>query len=108
MASKSYASGPTFDAAARTVTVEPNCYVVLTSGSVAGIGDIPADSAPETHIYGTHGCVRVENATAPVTVYSLDGRIVARAEASESVEIGLPAGAYAVRCGTGTAKVMVR
>ena len=108
VASKSYASGPTFDAAARTVTVEPNCYVVLTSGSVAGIGDIPADSAPETHIYGTHGCVRVENATAPVTVYSLDGRIVARAEASESVEIGVPAGAYAVRCGTGTAKVMVR
>ena len=52
--------------------------------------------------------MRVENATAPVTVYSLDGRIVARAEASESVEIGLPAGAYAVRCGTGTAKVMVR
>ena len=69
---------------------------------MAGIGDIPADSAPET--ISTHGCVRVENATAPVTVYSLDGRIVARAEASESVEIGLPAGAYAVRCGTGTAK----
>ncbi len=108
VASKSYASSPSFDAAAKTVTVEPNCYVVLTSGSVAGIGNVTIGSEAGTVIYGAQGCVRVENATAPVTVYTLDGRVAGGAEASQAVEIALPAGAYAVRCGAEAAKVMVR
>ena len=87
VASKSYASSPSFDAAAKTVTVEPNCYVVLTSGSVAGIGNVTIGSEAGTVIYGAQGCVRVENATAPVTVYTLDGRVAGGAEASQAVEL---------------------
>lgn len=105
--SKSFDSNPSFDAAAKTVTVEPNCYVVLASDNVTGIeGTAIGDAAETVAIQPGRGEIRVTNCTADVTVYTLDGATVASAKGDAS--FGVEPGLYIVRAGQTVAKVLVK
>ena len=105
--SKSFDSNPSFDAAAKTVTVEPNCYVVLASDNVTGIeGTAIGDAAETVAIQPGRGEIRVTNCTVDVTVYTLDGATVASAKGDAS--FGVEPGLYIVRAGQTVAKVLVK
>lgn len=98
-------SNPTFDAAAKTVTVQPNCMVVVTNRNVSSVKDVTEEAA--LRVYGEQGTLRVVNAEATVSVYTLEGLRVAEAEGSD-LSFNLPAGIYVVRSGNTTAKAIVR
>lgn len=105
--SKSFDSNPSFDAAAKTVTVEPNCYVVLANSKVAGVEEVTASEyADATAVYAAEGAIYVINCDDNVTVCTLDGSIVASAkgDASFAVERGV----YIVRAGSTVTKVLVK
>lgn len=106
VASKSYDSNPVFDAAAKTVTVEPNCYAVITTTDISGVEGIETDSTVSTVIYGMAGVIRVANCEGAVDVYSLDGSKVAGAYGDSTINVA--PGMYVVRAGGKTAKVLVK
>ncbi len=107
--SKSYDSNPSFDAAAQTVTVEPNCYVVLASDNVSGIEEVSvsgADNADNVAIYALQGAISVANCDSNVTVYTLDGATIASAHGNATFNVN--PGLYIVKAGNNTAKVLVK
>ncbi|MCH5227358.1 MAG: hypothetical protein J1F16_06030 [Muribaculaceae bacterium] len=106
--SQSYASVSTFDAEAGTVTVPANCYVVIGSSDLngAGVEGITADEVKGLTVMGAYGEIIVTNARGGATVYSLDGKAVAKTPENGSVSV--PAGLYVVRCGKDAVKVMVK
>lgn len=106
VASKSFGSNPTFDAAAKTITVEPNCYAVVTTSDISGIDDIAYDKEAETVIYSTPGEIRVANNDGAVQVYTLDGARIADTEGNATLQVA--PGIYVVRAGAKTAKVIVK
>ncbi|MCM1369274.1 MAG: alpha-amylase family glycosyl hydrolase [Candidatus Amulumruptor caecigallinarius] len=107
--SKSYQSNPSFDAAAKTVTVEPNCYVVIaTKDALSGVDDITIDNAKDVSIYSGNGCINVANSKASVNVYSIDGALAGSAAASEMVSIPVSSGIYVVKAGEKVSKIIVR
>lgn len=111
VASKSYESNPIFDAAAKAVTIEPNCYAVFGSKSLLMEGGLSKVENDATHIYGVYGGIRIDDAAGDAEVYALDGSKVAKAHKADLNEggvISLPAGIYVVRCSGKSAKVMVR
>ena len=105
IASKSYGSNPVFSASAQTVTVEPNCYVVIVSDSVTEVKDIVADSESTAVIYPTAGGITVENYEGPVSVYSLGGGKVAAGHGAGTLSVA--PGIYVVRAGERAVKVVV-
>lgn len=105
--SKSFDSNPSFDAAAKTVTVEPNCYVVLANSKVAGVEEVSVTGdADATAVYAADGAINVTNCTDNVYVYTLDGATVATAKGDASFTVGK--GLYIVRAGKTVAKVLVK
>ena len=106
VASKSYGSNPSFDAAAKTVTIEPNCYAVIATNNVSAVDEIADNGADAFKAYGVEGGIRVTNAAGNVDVYTLTGQRVASA-AADGV-IALPQGIYIVRSGSEGAKVLVK
>lgn len=106
IASKSYATNPTFDVAAGTVTVPANSYVVITNTKVLDVEGIEAE-ADSLSVYGAEGSLVVTNAPAGIEVYGLDGTLRYSSKA-EAARVELPAGLYIVRSGSRTAKVLVR
>ncbi|MDE6578830.1 MAG: hypothetical protein K2J82_05140 [Muribaculaceae bacterium] len=104
--SKSYDSEPVFDAAAKSVTVPANCYVVIGTKDVVEVKGIEADVEGQVRIYGGVGEIVVVNATMPATVYSLDGRKVATL--AEDGNVSVAGGLYVVRCGSKSVKVVVK
>ena len=106
VASKSFDSNPSFDAAAKTVTVEPNCYAVISTKDVSGIDDVVFEATEGTRIFAVPGGVRVVNCEGAVEVYSLDGIAVATAAGDATIDV--EPGTYVVRAAGKTAKVQVR
>lgn len=105
--SKSFGSNPTFDAAAKTVTVEPGCYVVITSANVTGVDEMEYTGATNaTRIYSEAGEIRVVNCNGPVNVYTIDGANVASASGDAAIQV--TPGTYVVRADGTTAKIIVR
>ncbi len=106
VASKSYGSNPSFDAAAKTVTIEPNCYAVIATNNVTAVDEIGAEAADAFRAYAVEGGIRVANAEGNVDVYTLTGQHVASAAADATIP--LPQGIYIVRSGSQGAKVLVK
>ena len=106
--SQSYGSNSFFDAVAGTVTVPPNCYVVIGSVSLedAGVEGIEAEGNVSLNAYGANGEIVVVNAINGATVYSLDGKVIGAVEGSGIVPAS--AGVYVVKSGKETVKVVVR
>lgn len=110
MLSWSYNSEPSFDAAAGTVTIPANCYVVIGSKSLtpAKVENIQRDEEPvnELWAHGGYGEVIVDHAANGATIYSLDGKIIGRV--SESGRVKANSGMYIVRGAKKSVKVIVR
>lgn len=106
VASKSFDSNPSFDAAAKTVTVEPNCYAVISTKDVSGIDDVVFEATEGTRIFAVPGGVRVVNCEGAVEVYTLDGIAVATGAGDATIDV--EPGTYVVRAAGKTAKVQVR
>lgn len=107
--SKSFESNPSFDAAAKTVTVEPNCYVVLASDNVTGIHEVAisgSDNADNVAIYAMEGAITVANCDTNVNIFTLDGATVASAKGNGTFNVN--PGLYIVKAGKTTAKVLVK
>lgn len=108
VASKSYGSNPIFDAAAKEVVIEPNCYAVFATNNVTSVEGIGIDSDDMLSVTCADGGILVRGANGTVDVYTLDGSHAASVDAHGETSISLKPGVYAVRCGGKTAKVMVR
>lgn len=105
--SKSFDSNPVFNAAAKSVTVEPNCYVVIASDNVTGMEETAIENAADTPaILVGKGTVNVTGCTDNVTVHTLDGATVATARGNASFAVA--PGMYIVRAGRTVAKVLVK
>ena len=106
IASKSFDSHPVFDAKAKTMTVEPGCYAVVTTTNISNIESVADEVMSATRIFPMGGEIRVVNNDTDVYVYTLDG--VKVAEGRGETSIAVPAGMYVVRAGGKTAKVAVK
>lgn len=104
-ASKSFDSNPTFDAAAKTVTIPANCYAVVTTKQITGVENIEYEIADTTRIFGQQGEIHTVNCNGPVEVYSLDGSLVATAYGNVAIQVA--PGTYVVRADGKTAKVRI-
>ena len=104
--SKSFNTEPVFDAAAKSVTVPANCYVVIGSKDLAEVEGVIADEADSLCVWSVEGGIEVANVAGAVTVYSIDGAKVATI--SENGQVALGVGLYVVRGGSKTFKVIVR
>lgn len=105
--SASYDSTPTFDAAAGTVTVAPNCYAVIGSRSLTDVDEI-RDITPGLAVRGGEGCLYIDHADEPVSIYTISGVEVGNCQATDAVTIMMPRGIYILRCGHHSAKIAVR
>lgn len=107
IASKSYATNPTFDVAAGTITVPANSYVVMVNNKV--LLDVEGIEVTEDalSVYGTDGALIVNNAPAGIEVYALDGTLRYASKAT-SANIELAKGLYIVRSGSTSKKVIVK
>ncbi|MCH5225730.1 MAG: hypothetical protein J1D77_06995 [Muribaculaceae bacterium] len=106
---KSYDSMPSFDAQAGTVSVAPNCFVIIGSADLeeSGVEAIQADSKASTLMaHGDNGKVIVNHADGIVSVYTLDGKIAGQINGQGSIPAS--PGLYIVKCGSQTLKVIVR
>lgn len=106
VASCSFDSQPTFDAAAKTITVPANCYAVITTTDISGVEDVAYEATESTRIFGVPGAIRVVNNDGGVEVYTLDGARVAKTKGDATVSVA--PGTYVVRAGGTTAKVLVK
>jgi len=106
VAIQSYGSSPKFDAVAKTVTVEANCFAVITTTDISGVEDMEYESTHTIAIRPLKGAISVSNCDGCVVVYTLQGMNVA--EAKGDCVIPITAGTYVVRAGATTAKVIVR
>lgn len=105
--SKSLNSNPSFDAAAKKVTIPANCYVVITSRNVSGINTIGSDTpATGLSVAGLHGAIRFHNVESPVEVYTLAGRRVATVNSDS--ELSVAPGVYVARSAAKSIKVLVK
>ena len=106
IASKSYATNPTFDVAAGTVTVPANSYVVLVNNKVSAVEGIAAADSSLAVATGA-GSLTVAGATDGIEIYGLDGTL-RYTSASDAADVALPAGLYIVRSGKESRKAIVR
>lgn len=105
IASKSYKSNPSFDAAAGTVTIPANCYVTIASLDIAGVEGVRIDSS--MRVRGGIGEIVVDYAPEGIaTVFSLDGRRIGSVKESGSMNVA--PGLYIVKSGTSSVKIIVR
>ena len=111
VASKSYESNPSFDAAAKTVTVEPNCYVVLCTDNLASVDGILEDGASAAGSFKAYSAgdgIRVLNAAGAIELYNLEGARIATAPAATDATLPAAPGLYIVKSGSNSAKVLVK
>lgn len=106
--SKSFNSNPTFSAQANTVTVAPNCYVVIASENVpSGVEGINMPEAADLMVRAARGMIVVDNAPDTVYVFGADGRLAATLPAGTS-SVSLPAGIYILTSAGNSVKAAVR
>lgn len=103
---QSYGSTCTYDIEKGKVTVPANCFITIAKGKISGV-DSPSltENVRNLVAYGVDGCLNVTNASAPVNVYTLDGRLAATLSGAGSVS--LAQGIYLVRSGNETVKVIL-
>ncbi|MDE6010704.1 MAG: hypothetical protein K2F87_04555 [Muribaculaceae bacterium] len=106
IASQSYGTANTFDAAAGTVTVAPNSYVVITTNNLSTVSELPTDESLRMMAYGVDGTLMVDNAAAGIRVYDLTGSLRFSTQAS-AARVEMPAGIYIVRSGNQAVKVLL-
>ncbi len=106
VASKSYATNPTFNVASGTVTVPANSYVVLVNNNVLAVDGV-AEEGTALSAYGTEGSLTVNYAPEGIEIYGMDGRMHFSSKA-ETANVALPAGLYIVRSGASAVKVLVK
>lgn len=109
IASKSYNSNPSFNASTGTVTVPANCYVTLVSNNVTDLEEISGEysdknSSIEASAQG--GILTIMRTTGPVSVYTLDGVLLARLNVDESIAVSK--GVYILNNGNETVKIVAR
>lgn len=102
---QSYGSESSFDVAAGTVTVPANCFALVTTRNISGIGDTVADNNG-WQILTSEGNLTLRGATGRTEVYGLTGARVAVIDGDGSIT--LPDGVYVVRNGKTTKKVLIR
>ncbi len=103
---KSYGANCTYDVKEGKVTVPANCFITIATTNVTGVEETAlAEPAKKLVAYGADGQLNVTYCEAPVEVYTLDGRHVATL--SGAATIGLSSGAYIVRSGAETVKVIL-
>ena len=108
IASKSYGTNPEFNVTEGTITIPANSYVVIINNKVDSVDKIDTDGAdPLISARGINGAIVVENAPAGYEIYSINGQKIA-ASAAVTGEVSVASGAYIVRSGNETAKVLVR
>ncbi len=101
--SKSYGCNPSYSVANGTVTVPANCYVVIGTTDVAAVEGVVADAASQLRVYGANGIITIDYASAPVEIYSIDGRKVASLQGAGNAEVG--SGTFIVVSGSHTRKI---
>ncbi len=100
---KSYGCNPSYSVANGTVTVPANCYVVIGTTDVAAVEGVVAGAASQLRVYGANGIITIDYASAPVEIYSIDGRKVASLQVAGNVEVG--SGTFIVVSGSHTRKI---
>lgn len=106
--SKSFNSNPTFSAQSKSVTVAPNCYVVIASENVSSsVKDIDVNNTSTLMVRSANGMLIVDNAPDTVSVFGADGRLATTLPAGSS-SVSLPAGIYILNSAGISAKAMVR
>lgn len=108
ISSKSYASNPLYDAAAKEVTVEPGCYALFTTKNLAGREDIALPEGNPATVLGGKGVIAVCGLNGTAYVYALDGTLAGELCVEDEGEIPVPAGVYVVRAGEKAVKVLVK
>ena len=106
--SKSYGTSPVFNAAAGTVTVPANSYVVIGSKSIVSVDKIGEEgTSGELIAHSEYGLLTIEGAVGGIAVYGIDGIKIAETTA-EKAEYTLPTGLYLIISGNGNKKIFVR
>lgn len=99
IASQAYNTTPSFDAAAGTVTVPSNGYVVIVRSTMSGVECIPAETV-KTEVYAVGNEIVVNGEYSNLEVFNTAG--------VRQNTLNLPAGIYIVRVDGKTFKVAVR
>ena len=90
---------PTFNASAKTITLEAGCFAVIGTANIAGIEDTVADNA-NVIVRGEVGRIVIEGEYENAEVYSVSGMLHGTLE--------VPAGIYIVRVDGQAFKVVVK
>ncbi len=104
--SKSYDTDPAYSVSGGTVTVPANCYVVIGSQEVSAVENVWSDTSTRgLRIHREGNCIVIDQADAPVEIFTIEGRKVASLQGSSRVETG--AGVYVVVSGHETMKIIL-
>ncbi len=86
-------------------TIMPDVHILLVPQATAIEGAV----ASQASVRAMHGAVAVSgNNGAPLAVYAVDGTQVAAYSSVTDITVSLPAGAYVVKAGTKSVKVIVK
>lgn len=99
IASLSYGSSPSFDAAKGEVEIEPNSYVVIVSDNTAGVECLVFEEDSPINVYGSRGRIVITGEYDVPEIYSVSG---IRYHTTE-----VPAGLYIVHVAGRSFKVAV-
>lgn len=100
---------PNFDAAAGTVTIAPNSFILLVNNNVSAVDTVTGDADDNTFAAYADGGQLVVNSTTPgIAVYDMAGMRHYADTHATSVRLSLPAGLYIVTSGSQALKVAVR
>ncbi len=100
IASKSYGTEPTFDAANGQVTLPNNGYVVIVNKNVSGVEDNIMDEYNKPVAFGGQGEIIITGEYNNVNIYSITG------QAYNTLQV--PSGIYIVNIDGNTTKVIVK
>lgn len=100
IASKSYGTEPTFDAANGHVTLPNNGYVVIVNKNVSGVEDNIMDEYNKPVAFGGQGEIIITGEYNNVNIYSITG------QAYNTLQV--PSGIYIVNIDGNTTKVIVK
>lgn len=106
ISSKSYGSEPSFDVAAKTITVPANCYVVVSTKNVTGIRDMMDEMNDNFKVITSNGVISVRNTSGNVDIYTLNGAKAATLRGDGDINVA--PGLYAVRHQGKAIKVIVK
>lgn len=105
--SQSYGCQGSFNAAAGTITVPANCYVVVCSRSVSDVGEIEGGIESRIRVTTGKGILHVDGASSQVDIFDLSGRLIHR-NSEESFTVSLSSGLYIVKSGEVVSRHIVR